>query len=352
MLRLGYTPKKWLASRVVYIPKEGKDDYTQVRSYRPISLTNTCFKVLERLVLWYLLDNSLVQRPMSVDQHGFRKGHSTATAISSLVDKIEMNIFRDNYALGVFLDIEGAFDNVTTEKVIAAMKRKNFPATIIRWYSHYLKNRCSFSTCSDGNVTRQLVKGTPQGGIMSPIIWNIVFDEFLDMFKDKNEPIRVHAYADDAALLVGGPDPHTLVNLMQQALKKAETWGSSAGLKFSASKTVAVLFTRKNNKTVDKLKLPLLKMSGQPIPYSKEVRYLGLDLTNSLPWGKHVTRKLASAKRLLAMLKHAIGKLWGPSPDSLHMRSRAWYAQFSYMPLMCSHRRCSRRRNGRCPSKG
>ena len=111
MLLLGYTPRRWRESKVVYIPKEGKDDYTQVRSFRPISLTNTCFKVFERLVLWYLLDECLVENPMSNDQYGFRKGRSTATAVSALVDKIERNILREKYALGVFLDIEGAFDN-------------------------------------------------------------------------------------------------------------------------------------------------------------------------------------------------------------------------------------------------
>ena len=71
MLLLGYTPRSWHESWVVYIPKDGKEDYTNVRSFRPISLMNTCFKVFKRIILWYLLDNSLAEYMMSDDQHGF-----------------------------------------------------------------------------------------------------------------------------------------------------------------------------------------------------------------------------------------------------------------------------------------
>ena len=71
MLHIGYTPKVWRSSRVVYIPKEGKSDYTQVRSFRPISLMKTFFKVFERLILWRVLETSLKDQPMSESQHGF-----------------------------------------------------------------------------------------------------------------------------------------------------------------------------------------------------------------------------------------------------------------------------------------
>ena len=65
MLLLGYTPRSWRESCVV--PKYGKEDYTNVRSFLPISLMNTCFKVFERIILWYLLDNNLAECPMSND---------------------------------------------------------------------------------------------------------------------------------------------------------------------------------------------------------------------------------------------------------------------------------------------
>ena len=47
-IELHFTPTKWKSSKVVYIPKIGKDDYALAKSYRPISLMNYLLKGLER----------------------------------------------------------------------------------------------------------------------------------------------------------------------------------------------------------------------------------------------------------------------------------------------------------------
>ena len=46
----GYTPQIWRQSKVIFIPKPGKKDYAQAKSFRPISLTPFLFKTLERLL--------------------------------------------------------------------------------------------------------------------------------------------------------------------------------------------------------------------------------------------------------------------------------------------------------------
>jgi hypothetical protein len=56
-LESGYTPSKWRHSRVIFIPKPGKDDYSDPNAFRPISLTSFIFKTMERLVLWHLETN-------------------------------------------------------------------------------------------------------------------------------------------------------------------------------------------------------------------------------------------------------------------------------------------------------
>ena len=52
VIALHFTPTKWKASKVVNIPKVGKDDYSSVRSYRPISLMNYLLKGLDCLSVW------------------------------------------------------------------------------------------------------------------------------------------------------------------------------------------------------------------------------------------------------------------------------------------------------------
>jgi hypothetical protein len=48
----GYTPNIWRQSKVIFIPKSGKTDYSQAKSFRPISLTPYLFKCLEKLCKW------------------------------------------------------------------------------------------------------------------------------------------------------------------------------------------------------------------------------------------------------------------------------------------------------------
>jgi len=65
---------------------------------------------------------------------------------------------------------------------------------------------------------------------------------FLALFS--NSSITVAGFADDAGLIVTGPNPLVLRRLMKEAIDKALTWGRENGLTFSASKTEALLFSR------------------------------------------------------------------------------------------------------------
>ena len=92
-IALHFTPTKWKTSKVVCIPKVGKEDYALAKSYRPISLMNYLLKGLERLSVW-VADTALEEKPLHNKQHGFQKGKSTETAISNTIHKIEKHTKR------------------------------------------------------------------------------------------------------------------------------------------------------------------------------------------------------------------------------------------------------------------
>jgi hypothetical protein len=87
----------------------------------------------------------------------------------------------------------------------------------------------------------RLIKGTGQGGILSPMIWNFVMDTFLEIFH--THAAETIAYADDGALVITHEDTDTAQHLMQTALNKAQSWAETVGLEFSISKTKAMLFS-------------------------------------------------------------------------------------------------------------
>jgi ribonuclease HI len=320
---LEYVPELWRRSKAIFIPKHGKDDYTQPRSWRPISLMSFVFKTMERLLLWHLEETVLQTEGMHEDQHAFRKGRSTESALSDTVDYIEHQLYQQRFAVGVFLDIEGAFDNLLPDGVLASLRQRGTSTELLGWFNQYLKNRRVQVDHKGVHTSRNLVRGTPQGGVLSPVLWNLAFDSVLRIFDQG--PIKASGYADDLALIARGPDIDTLVSITQQAIDKVTAWGRGQGLKFSASKSVAVVFTLKL-----KWSCKNLRMNGTEMEWQNSVKYLGVTLDSKLNWTPHVLQKIKKAKNMLFQYRQVVGARFGPKP--LCMR---WMFTGIIRPALC-----------------
>ena len=161
---------------------------------------------MERIILWEINSTSLQVNPLSTNQHAFRAGRSTETALTSMVSKVENAICNGKYALCVFLDIQGAFDNVSPEAVLRGMENKGISDRFCRWYEHYLMNRTITVKHNGVTLHRSLTLGTPQGGVLSPVMWNLAFESYLELFQ--GSLIHVDEFVDDAALLLVGHNPN------------------------------------------------------------------------------------------------------------------------------------------------
>ena len=63
-LRTGIIPSEWKKTKVVFIEKPNKDDYTDPGNLRPISLSSFFLKSLVKIILWYMQKNTLVTYDM------------------------------------------------------------------------------------------------------------------------------------------------------------------------------------------------------------------------------------------------------------------------------------------------
>ena len=205
---------------------------------------------------------------------------------------------------------------------------------VCNWYEHYLHNRRASATLKGCCSVVDLCCGTPQGGVLSPVIWNINFDGVLQLFD--GTAVSANGFADDVSLLITGVDLPVMADIMQGAIDMATTWGSSCGLTFGSAKTVAVIFSHK--RTV-KASLPELFINGDRIQYSDSAKYLGVTLDCRLNFKEHVREKCKKATRLLMAAREALGKLWGPS-----LRTTKWMyeaivrPQISYGALVWAHK--------------
>ena len=96
-----------------------------------------------------------------------------------LVKKFEFAILNQGMALGTFLDIEGAFDNVSFDAIERALDSKCKSAEVNQWIRSMIHNRQTTVELQGERRTIAIRRSYPQGGILSPFLWNLVVNELL-----------------------------------------------------------------------------------------------------------------------------------------------------------------------------
>jgi hypothetical protein len=114
---------------VVFIPKPGKSQ-TQAKSLRPINLTSFILKILEKLIDRHIRGGVQVEKPLHQNQYAYRAGMSTETALFQVVKRLEKCLEHKEIALGVFLGIEGAFDNTSFRTIFTAAENVGSRRTV------------------------------------------------------------------------------------------------------------------------------------------------------------------------------------------------------------------------------
>jgi len=78
-----------------------------------LCLTSFLLKAMDRLVDRFLRDEILALMPLHPNQHAYQSGKSVDMALHQLVVRVEKALNQQETALGVFLDIKGAFNNTS-----------------------------------------------------------------------------------------------------------------------------------------------------------------------------------------------------------------------------------------------
>lgn len=310
---LCYVPLAWRYVTCVFLPKVGKPDFTERSAFRPVSLMSFVLKCMEKMCLWRVEETALTNNPLHPRQFGARKGTGTDNALSTVVNTVEKAIMNNQYALGLFMDIKGAFNNLTYDTIMNALHSKEVDADIITWYKHFLTTRIVTSTLGISTVDCKCTKGCPQGGCISSVLWNICFEGFLHAPDDK--AALMHGFVDDGSVIIVGPCPDVLYEKMNRVIEQCTSWASSCGLTFCTNKTQACLFTYRD--------VPINKATGKPftlsmynrdIPNVKSTKFLGVTLDKELNFHEHIEKRIKACRLALLRVRPILGHTWSPEP--------------------------------------
>lgn len=294
-LKLQYFPKNWKTAKVVPIAKPNKPT-NLVTSYRPISLLSSLSKIYEKVLkikITKIIDQKSI---IPHTQFGFQPFHSTVHQIKRIYNHIKNGFENKLSTVMVTLDIEKAFDSVWHRGLIYKMIQFNFPLYIIRTVKSFLDNRF-FCVCLNSSYSDlvEVPAGVPQGSVLGPILYIIYCSDMPDL-----NGCDCASYADDTALFFSHEYGQNIVEKLQISLDILTNYFSKWKIKINEEKTQAVFFTRRRH--VCYYPITQLKINRTNIPWSQNIKYLGVYLDKKLIFNTHIghqIHKFNIAKNLL-----------------------------------------------------
>ena len=134
---------------------------------------------------------------------------------------------------------------------------------MVDWYYELITHRNLVTTYDNFILEATTNMGFPQGGICSAKFWIIAFDEAAKILNSNG--VNGELFADDGNDIIRGKDIEYIAQRLNRVCRNLSNWGKKCGLKFNASKTVVILFTKSSatrKKYEDK---KLVKMDGMHI---------------------------------------------------------------------------------------
>ena len=170
------------------------------------------------------------------------------------------------------------------------------------WFKTYLTNRKQHVTVSGQTSDSALTEfGVPQGSVLGPLLFWIYINELNQTIKFS----RVHHFADNTNLLLVVNSLKKIKKHINHDLKLLTTWLSANRISLNTSKTEILLFRPKSKRNITKHLN--FRISGQYIPQTTQVKYLGLTMNEDLNWDLYFSqlkKKLNRGIGLLAKIRH------------------------------------------------
>jgi hypothetical protein len=275
-------PSSWKIANVLPIHKKGCT--SDPNNYRPISLTSSCCRVMERIlnedILNYLLANNLITK----HQHGFIRGRSTSTNLLECINDWSLNLQNQAGTDVIYFDFKKAFDSVSHPKLLTKLEAYGLSGLLLSWIKAFLNGR-SQSVMLNGYQSDliSVISGVPQGSVLGPTLFLLYINDVSNIFQ--NLSVTCKLYADDIKLYSCYTTNSQSVHDLSEAIERLTAWSHTWQLSLAANK--CFLFTVKNSKIYPSDHIYMLADSC--LSHVDSIRDLGVTVDSSLKFDKHVS---------------------------------------------------------------
>lgn len=210
------------------------------------------------------------------------------------------------YCAVVTLDVKNAFNSADWERILTSLNDIQVPNYITRIVANYFEKRVLIYDSEEGPKRYEITCGVPQGSVLGPLLWNIMYDGIFRI--DKPQGVDIIGYADDVAIVVVGKYLEDVASNCSRTIQNAKTWLQAAGLELATHKTEAVLMS--SRKIVESLEI---RVDGHIITSSPQIKYLGVLIDHRLNFREHLRYAGVKSSQAGAALSRLMPNIGGPS---------------------------------------
>ena len=284
-----------------YIPKpNGK--------LRPLGIPCIDDRVIQQAVL--MIIEPIFEQDFQACSHGFRPGRSAKDALNIIQKEIRAGKQEINDA-----DLSSYFDTIDHEQLISLVEKRIADRSIL----HLIRMRLKCPIIEEDKKTgqRKMTKpsqGTPQGGVISPLLANIYLNPFDKAFYEEEDSPSKKAkatlvrYADDFVVMV-----------------KKMTEGTVQWIEELIENKLKLTINKEKTKIVN-LKEEKLNFLGYSFRYDKDLKGRPWKYLNTFPSAKAVDRFRENIREELAKMRNRPLKI---VIDKINQKSRGWKGYFN-----------------------